>query len=261
MADTFDEYQPDQPTDEIIVDSLGVSDQFIGILSEPSATFENVRLAGPRKKDWLVPLVALVVIVLASTMIKFTNESFKAEIKQKGVEAIQKQVQSGKMTQEQANTALQQMDSMSGIQVYFAAFGVLLGTPLIFLLIVFLYWLILKFGMKGAVTYALLLSICGLTTYINVIDQLVSLLLSFATGNSMAGLNPLLFMKHEVGNKFHSVLMFINPISIWAYYLQGIGFHKVTGLSRAQGMTASFGLFILWILLTVFVGGLFSGNM
>jgi len=66
---------------------------------------------------------------------------------------------------------------------------------LIFLLIAFLYWLCLKFAFKAEVTYALLMSICGLTMYIGAIDQLVSLLLAFATNTSMANLSPILFMK------------------------------------------------------------------
>jgi hypothetical protein len=260
MPDSFDEYQPTQ-TDEVIVESLGVSDQFIGVLSEPSATFENVRLAGPRTKDWLVPLVALAVIVLASTILKFSNEGFKAEMKQKGRESIEQRVQNGKMTQEQANAALEQMDKFSGMQSTFAVIGVLIGTPLMFFLIVFLYWLIVKFALKGVVTYALLMSVCGLTMYIGAIDQLVSLLLAFATNNSMATLSPTLFMKHDMTNKFFSVMMFVNPLTIWSYYLQGIGFHKVAGLSRAKGLTASFGLFILGMLFSVFVGGMFAGRM
>ena len=76
MSDPFDEYPQEQFSEDVVVESLGVTDQFIGILSEPSETFENVRQAGPRTKDWLVPMIILVVIIMAGTVLKFSNPTF-----------------------------------------------------------------------------------------------------------------------------------------------------------------------------------------
>jgi hypothetical protein len=260
MSDPFDEYPSEQSSEEAVVESLGVSDQFIGILSEPSATFENIRLAGPRTKDWLAPLIIFIVISLAGVVLKFSNESFKAEIKQQQIDAMQRQVHSGAMTQEQANAAMDKIESLSSMQMIFGILGTLIGPPIGLLLIAFLYWLILKFAMKATVTYALLMSVCGLTMYIGAFDQLVSLLLAFVTNNFMANLSPNIFMHTKFGTKLFTAMMFVNPLTIWSYYLQGIGFHKVTGISRGKGLMTSFVLFIIWILISVFIGGMFTGG-
>jgi hypothetical protein len=232
---------------------LSVSDKFIGVLSEPSPTFENIRRAGPRTSDWMVPLMVLTVIVMVGTFLKFSNETFKADMRQKAQEQMQQQVRDGKMTQEQADGAMDQIEKVAPFQQYLAVGGVLFTIPIVFFLMALIYWLLTKYAMKGTAAFAAVLSVYGLTAYIGAIDQVIAIILGYATGNPMATFSPALFMKADLGSRLYKFLMNMNPITIWSYFVFAIGLHKVAELSKARAYALVFGLWLLWIVALTFI--------
>ncbi len=252
--DSIDSQNPLLEEPQVIVEPMSVSDKFIGILSEPATVFDNVRQAGGRVTDWLIPLIGLLVIVMAGTMIKFGNPDFVNDMQKKADQQIQEQVQQGKMTQEQADAARQQMASMgesgAGVQKVFAAVGILIIMPIMIFIIVLIYWVLVRFLGKGNITYSLMLSVMGLTLYFGVIDQILAIILQYATGNYMANLSAGIFMKPDLTSTVYKILMNINPISIWSYYVLGIGFHRVAGISRGAGMGFAFIPWVLWVIVS-----------
>jgi hypothetical protein len=238
-----------------VVEPLSVTDKFVGIFTEPSATYQNIRDAGTRNSDWLVPLFVFIVILIAGTLIRFSNPEFMERIKQQQIDAMQQRVESGSMTQEQADQAIDQMDKFAGLQKILAPVGAAVGVFVVFFLIVLIYWLLTKFAFKANVTYALMLAVVGLSMYIGVIDQLVSVLLMYVTGNPLATFSPTIFMASDAESVKHAsyrLLTNFNPISLWSYAVVSIGVHKVTGLSKGKAYGVVFGLWIVWVLVSSF---------
>jgi hypothetical protein len=162
------------------------------------------------------------------------------------------------MTQEQADQAISQMESMSGFFGIFGAISAAIGYFIVFFIIALFYWLVTKFIMKGEITYGLVLSAVGLSVIISIIDQLVSLLITFVTGKPFANLSPVLFMDANLatmgmGTK---MLMMLNPIAIWSAWVLGIGLEKTAKISRTKGMIAAFSIWIIFTLLTLGMGGM-----
>lgn len=236
------------------VEPLSISDKFIGILTEPSATYENVRAAGARTSDWLIPIAISAVILAVGMFLRFSNPEFVTMMLEKQTQQITERVESGNMTQEQADQITQQSESMKGFMKITGTVLPAIGVIIMFFFISLLYWLAVRFGMKGDITYALVLSIAGLAAYISSIDQLVGLLLMFVTDNPFANLSPALFFKGDIMSMSTRFLMMLNPISIWSYYVLGIGFEKVANISRTKGMIAAFGIWILFSLLGALIG-------
>lgn len=235
---------------------LSLTDKFIGVLTEPAPTFENVRAAGPRVSDWLVPVLLLMIVIAAGTLARFSNPEFAAQIQQQQQEEFQKQVESGAMTQDEADMARQQMESMKGIFPIIGAITGAIGYAVFFFIIALIYWLIVRFLMRGDATFGLVLSAAGLVAFISIIDQLVSLLLIYVTGKPFVNLSPVLFMDGNFTNLSFAAKasMLANPIAIWATWVLGIGFEKVGSISRLKGLIAAFSLYIIFTLLTVATG-------
>lgn len=242
-----------------LVEPMSISDKFIGILSEPTATYRNIHEAGGKASDWIVPLIALIIIVLAGNLIRFSDPAFLDSIRQKQMEAIEKQVESGALTQAQADQAQEQMESFGGMMKIFSAVGVVIGVPIVFFLIVLVYWVLARFALKGAITYSLTLIVTGLTMYIGVIEQIVGIILGYATGDFFSTLSPALFMERNLDSSLFKFMNALNPISIWSSVVLSIGFHIVAGISKAKAFGLVFGLWLLYVIAASFISLPFAG--
>ncbi len=251
---------PDSATETRVepkVEPLSFTDKVIGVYSDPSPTFENLKQAGPRATDWVIPMTLLIVVVVIATVVKFSNPDMLAEMQKQQEEQMQKMVDEGKMTQEQADQALENMGGMgSGVMMAFSVVGVVIGTPIMFLLIALFYWLVLRFVFKGSATYYLVFAALSLVVYISILDTLISLLLGFVTGNAMATFSPALFMEPDLGSTTFKLLSAINPIQIWANVVLAIGFAKIAEVSNVKSYILVFGSWIAVILIGVFVGSM-----
>lgn len=245
-----------------IVEPLSITDKFVGIFSEPSATYQNVRDAGARTSDWLVPLLVFVVILIAGTILRFSNPEFLEQIRQQQIDAIEQRVENGQMSQSQAEQAMEQLETFAGFQKIIAPIGAAVGVVIVFFLIVLVYWFLSRMVFKGSATFALILSVVGLSFYIGVIDQLISILLMYVTGKPLATFSPTLLMASDSQSfqqMSYRLLSNLNPISIWSYCVVSIGIHKVAVISKGKAFGLVFGLWIIWILLSTFVFSMIPG--
>ncbi|MCB2203424.1 YIP1 family protein [bacterium] len=238
------------------VEPLSFSDKFIGVLTEPGATYENVRAAGPRTSDWVIPAIIMMIVIAAGTLARFANPDFLAQVQEAQYTALEERVESGEMSQEQYDQARQQMESMSGFYGPIGAVTGAIGWIILFFITALFYWLVTKFIMQGDIGYTAMLSVLGLVMFISILDQLISLLLLYLTGNPMAALNPLIFMDVNIADMGFGtkMLALLNPITIWATYVTGIGLEKVAMISRTKGMIAAFSLFIVFTALMMGFG-------
>ncbi|MBR9979232.1 MAG: YIP1 family protein [Bacteroidetes bacterium] len=240
---------PPQPDE-----AFSISDKLVGILTEPSLTFENVRAAGPRASDWIVPVILTAAILAIGMFLRFSNPEMMADLMQQQTKGISERVESGDITQEQADAAMQQMRDMSGIIKVTGTLSAAVGFVIVFFFLALLYWVILRYLFKGDVTFGLVLSAAGLSTYISAIDQLLSLALSFITGETFASFSPALLFDSDMTSLQGRFLAMLGPITIWTYFVLGIGFEKVARISRMKGMITAFGMLILFTLVGSLAG-------
>ena len=235
-------------------EALSLSDKFVGILTEPSSTFAHIRATGPRTVDWLIPVLLMSIILGLSMFVRFSNPETAAQMMQQQEVAIQKQVDEGKMTQEQADQVHQQMAQFAGFTRVFASLGAVLGYAVVFFILCLLYWLLVRFVMKGEVTFSFILSVVGLAAFITAIDQIIALLLMVLTNNAFANLSPALLFGGDPQSMSFRILLILAPLAVWAQYVIGVGFAKVANISVTKGMIAAFLVWGLFASLTVFTG-------
>lgn len=234
-----------------LVSELSHTDKMIGIFTEPSKTFELIEKFPIRTIDWVLPVVIIFILIGLMRSLAMLNVDVMLQTKQKQIEMLDKMVSEGKMTQEQADQAIEgidkQMEFMRGpIGWIINVVSNLIFGFIFFFIIAGIYFLLIKFILKGEASYQHVLVASGLTSYISMIQVLIGGILTFLLGKIVMDTSVANFIELEQGSVVKFFLSKIDPISIWAYSVLAIGLAK---LNRAQNTTSYFILvFALWIL-------------
>lgn len=152
--------------------------------------FENLVKSKPKTVDWLAPVVILIVLAILSNFLKFSNERIKDSLIAFQEQRIDKLVEEGKMTEEQAEMAKEGMEVSSGMQQIFSVIGVLIGIPILFLIVTLVYFLLGKLFLKGNVDFMTIFSIYSLSSLIGSVGVIVATILAFVTGSFFCERKP-----------------------------------------------------------------------
>ncbi|MDO8549718.1 MAG: YIP1 family protein, partial [Ignavibacteria bacterium] len=169
-------------------------------------------------------------------------------------------VEKGQMTRDQAN---QQMESArermamgrGPIGWILQTVGIFIVGFIVFFLVVLIYFLFAKFAFKGNGGYTFALVGSGLTAYISIIHVVLAAILVLAFGRLMSDLSIASFANMDKTTITGWVLGKIDPFSIWAYTVTGIGLVKMfKSDSSAKYFILVFGVWILGSLLLWGIG-------
>lgn len=233
---------------------LGISDAFIGILTEPSVTYDVVGKTAPRTSYWLIPTLVCAVFLAAALAYRFSTPEMKDIMRQQQQERLDALVKDGKITQEQAAQSIEQMEQFSGIITVTAPISgglMMFVYVLVFALVV---WLLGRYAFKIPMRYGAVLAVVGLTMYIVGIDQLLALLLGLLTQNPFANLSPALLMQADLKSMAYRAAMQADPVAFWSYVVMAVGLQRGLGMTRGQAYGTAFGLWAVMVSLAVFWG-------
>jgi hypothetical protein len=211
---------------------LSHSDKMIGVFTEPSKTFFLTSKFSPRTKDWVIPVLILFFVAALIRIIAMTNEEVYFDAKKQGIERIEGMVESGTMTQEQGDEAInaidQQMEFMNGPVgwVITIATSLIFGF-IVFIIIVGIYFLFIKFLLKGEGTFSSALVANGLTIYISILQMIVAGILTMLFGKMIMDTSLASLMGTDKMTLAGWVFAKMDPFSIWAYVVLSIGFAKM----------------------------------
>lgn len=235
--------------------SLGT--RIMNVFASPGEAFDGIATMESKTSLWLIPmLVAMALTVFASFVIS-SNETLKGQIIEMTSKQFQKAVDEGTMSQAQAD---QQTEGMQRAGTLFAVFGSIagiVGIALLYFLGSLLLWLLGKFALKASHGYSAYLAMYGTASWIAVLGSPVIVLM-------MVGLNSLyatpsaalaIYTEYDTLNMSHRLLAKLDLFSIWQAVVVGIGLSKLTGKSAGIGMGISFGLLILWDVISIFALG------
>ena len=161
-----------------------------------------------------------------------TNEEVYFEAKKQGIERIEKMVESGMMTREQADEAIDAIDQQMAFMNGPVGWVITIATTLIFgfiviIIIVGIYYLLIKFLLKGEGTFSSALVAIGLTTYISILQMIIAGILTMLFGKMITDTSLASLMGSDKMTLAGWFFAKIDPISIWAYVVLSIGFAKM----------------------------------
>jgi hypothetical protein len=234
--------------------SLGTT--FMDVFTSPSEVFQNLKGTASKPMLWVVPLIATLLVTIIVTVMLFTNETLKVEMKDVQSKAIQMQVEKGKLTQEQADQAESRMDSMGGMMIVFGIIGAAIFICAYYFGGALFLWLSNKTILKSNEGYGKHLELYGIASWIGVLGGIIAALMMVGLGTMTATPSAALAVlgSYDSTSSFHKLLSAINIFSIWETAVIGIGLSKLSGKSTGAGMGVAFALWIVWVALSIFLG-------
>ncbi len=227
-----DTIQSDQPTNEM--EELSHTDKIVGVISEPSNLFSKLAFLNTKVTDWLLPLIALIIVAIAATFIYMSNPEIKLEMQQQQEKAMQEQfdkmVESGQITREQADEQIDKTMEMmggSGMMQVFSSIGILVFMLIWFFIFTTIAFLIAKFIFKGNGSYSQAMTAMGLPLYITVLQSIILIILGMLLGKMLTGLNPAALTGMDIKSLPGFLLSRLDVFSIWFYIVVGIAFAKM----------------------------------
>lgn len=234
--------------------SLGTT--ITDVFASPSEVFQSLKGTASTPKLWVVPLIAMFLVVALITVMLFTNETLKVEMKDVQSKAIQTKVEQGKLTQEQADQAESRMDSMGGMMIVFGIIGAAIFICAYYFGGALFLWLSNKTILKSTMGYGKYLELYGIASWIGVLGSIIAALMMVGLGTMTATPSAALAVlgSYDSTSNFHKLLSAINIFSIWETAVIGIGLSKFSGKSTGAGMGVAFALWIVWVALSIFLG-------
>ena len=241
--------------------AMSFTEKITNIFASPGELFENVRLTPRTNSNWLVPWIIFAVVAVIMGQLVMSNASLADQIGAIIKKGFDKQVQDGKISQEQAEQAYERFAKPGSVMFTISQVaGAVLG-PLIMIFVVGLvYWLVGKTAMKATSPYMKTVEVVGLVLFIGVIEQIVTTLLMFAMDSITASPSLGIFVSNfDMENKVHHALAKVNVFTFWSLAVVSAGLSKLFQRDFPKVLVLVFVLWVLWSIVTIFTGIRISG--
>jgi hypothetical protein len=240
------------------VKPMSLSDKLVGVFASPSELYDNVRQTPPTSSNWVIPTLILVVVGVIMAYLVVSNPTLSDQMKRIASEqmekGLQRQLAAGKITQEQANQARDQMSGIGQTGALISKYVIAVVGPFVSLFVAALvYWLLGKGVMKATAPYMKVVEVVGLTFFIVTIESVVTTILSIGMNSVFASPSlALLISDFSVDNKMHLLAASMNVFSFWTLGITSIGLARLFQKDLPKVLVLVFALWIVWILFTVF---------
>jgi len=246
---------PPAPPDASPPLSLGA--RFTGVFVTPGEVFDSLKTAPPSVANWLVPALLFLVVSWLGATLMFRNPAIQRQIQEVQEQAIQKQVASGKITQQQADQITQMTGKYADIGAKIGGYGapVIMGfaSPFFWGFLLWLAGVIYKrpFGYMQGVEAV------GLSNLLSVLEAVAHWLLVAAMSNMFVSLSPALFLKDvDPTSLSFGILSSLSVIGLWCLAVRAIALSRLSGLSLMKSAVWVFGMWFLFLSLGLGMGQL-----
>ena len=220
---------------------MSLAGRLLNIFAAPAEVFDCVKAAGPSTANWLAPALIFIAVSWVTGWLILSQESIKHQLREFTIQAIDKQVEQGRLSERQAEEARAAGEKWAdiGMKVTAVVQPVFLGFvgPFLWGL---LLWLAGAKALKGSFPYMKAVEVVGLSNMVGVLEVIVKTLLILVMGNVFAAPSLVLLVKEfDPQNTMHALLALANVMTFWLLGVRAVGLARLTG--------ASFGNAALWV--------------
>lgn len=238
---------------------LSFSDKLTGIFSEPGNTYSNIASFPLKHTDWLIPVIITLIIAAVMNFLVMSNPEIAYQLEQKQIAQQEKMfddfVKKGAMTQAEADKAKEESIEKikqfgGGVGKIFSVISIIVFGFVAFFISCGIYFLIAKFILKGEGSYISALIANGLTYFIVAIQSIIAGIYALFTEKFVTDLSIATFLDMEKTGAGY-FLGKIDPFSIWAIIILGIGLSKMfKSEDTNKYIIAMFVWWVVWSLIT-----------
>ena len=236
------------PTEAPKAPRTSLAARLLNVFAVPGDVFEEVKTAPASVVNWLVPIALLALVGAVSAVIIFSQPAIQQKMREDQAKMVDKKVEAGKMTREQADQYLALVDKLMGPAVLkiAGAVGAVIASAVRVVWWAFILWLLgwrllkVRFGFPKALEAA------GLATMISVLGTIVTLLLTVNLARLFATPSlALVISDFDATRKSHLFLGAVNIFSVWFIGVTSVGLSKLAGVPFLR---AAFLVFAVWVL-------------
>ena len=231
---------------------MSLAGRLMNVFAAPGEVFEEVRIRPPSVANWLVPMLIFAVVGTIGAFIMFSQPAIIQQIHEQQAAAMDKQVKDGKLTQAQADQALQMAEKFSGptMMKIFGSVGSVVASAVHVIWWAFILWLMAALFLKKKVPFQKSIEVAGVATMILVLGAVVTVLLTVITAKLGMTLSPaLLVSDYDMKNKAHLALAAINVFSLWQIVVLASGLARLSGAGFVKSLLV---LGIYWVVYCAF---------
>ncbi len=243
------------------VQPMSLSEKITNIFASPGELFENVRLTPRTNSNWVIPWILFAIVAIVLGQLVMNNPSLADQIGTMIKKGFDKQVQEGKMSQEQADRTFEQFAKPgSAMFTITQVAGSVLGPLLAIFVLALVYWVLGRTAMKATSPYMKVAEVVGLTLFIGVLEQIVTTILMFAMDSITATPSLGIFVSNfDMENKLHLALAKVNVFTFWSLIVVSIGLSKLFQRDFPKVLVLVFALWVLWSIVSILAGIRISG--
>jgi hypothetical protein len=243
--------------------TLSLGGRLLNVFATPGDVFQEVKIASVSAANWLAPALILIVVSWVAAWVIFSQDSIKHQLSEITDQAIQKQVDSARLSENQAEQAHAMGEKWAGLssKIGAALAPVFVGfiTPFLWGLIV---WLLGTQLFKGHFSYTKAVEVVGLANMIGVLEVIVKTLLIVGFGNLYASPGLVLLVKDfDPQNPVHTLLGAVNVMTFWLLMVRAIGLAQLSGVSLAKAAVWVFGIWAAYTGLFIGLGALLQAGV
>lgn len=243
-----------------VEERISFSDRLVGILTEPSVIFEKMSKAKASTGTWLIPLLLVFTMyAIANIVISLNPNSAldQRETARAGMERrIEKMKADGKISKEQAEQQREmfekQIDAPKSMMLGISTVAIFVTGMLFTFFVCLIYYLMIKFVMKGNIDYQGILIVQATAGMVSLISLPVIIALAFVTGKHFMDLSVATLLRVFTGTELQGMALLVGRIdivTIWATVITGFGFAKYNNSDTKKYMGFAFGMYIAAMLI------------
>ncbi|MGA3283733.1 MAG: YIP1 family protein [Verrucomicrobiota bacterium] len=228
--------------------TTSLAGRLLNVFAAPGEVFDEIKVTAPSVANWLVPVLIYAVVGVISVCIVFAQPAIQQTMHEAQVKAVDQQVQQGKMTQAQADQALQLMVVIVSIGRVLRTFISVFGWALVL-------WLAGRWLFKTRFDYLKALEVAGLSSLIIALGMVVGTLLAVIFGRPYVGPSlALLVDDFDPMKRGHLLLGAANIIYFWHAGVLATGLAKLSGGPMTKAFAVVFGFWVLIEILLIAIG-------
>ena len=231
-------------TTETSKPAMSLAGRLFNVFATPGEVFEHIKRAPVSAGNWIAPALLTIVVSWVGVWLIFSQDSIQQQVKDMANQAIDKQVEKGKLTQETAEERRPMAEKATGVMVRVGAYA---GPVFIALLVPFwgglIVWLVGTNVFKADYSYLKGVEVAGICGMVNLLDAVVRPLLILITGSLFASPSlALLVPQFDPQNSVHGLLAAVNVMTFWALALRATGLSRLTGCGFGKAAAWIFGI-------------------
>lgn len=227
------------------------------LFASPAEAFAGLVGNPVKHSHWVLPMVISIALVIGVVALMFTNETFSQQIQDAQVVSMDKAVDEGRMTREQADMALERMEGGGGSM--FIIFGSIFGgifVALFYVLGALFLWLGAKIVLKSPEPFGRHLEVYGLASWIGIVGTVITVVMMLALNSIYATPSAALaiYDSFDPANDAHKWMRAFDVFGAWQAVVAGFGISKVAGKDSTMGIAVAVVLWLIWIAASVSLG-------